>query len=69
MRLLFLLDQTRGAKGTSLVQDVSQVLKNVEVEGFDSRVNVRTDGSIKENVPCFCFSFVLSLVFVVFQRC
>ncbi|VVH65190.1 hypothetical protein BSPLISOX_1784, partial [uncultured Gammaproteobacteria bacterium] len=35
----------------SLVQDVSQVLKNVEVEGFDSRVNVRTDGSIKENVP------------------
>jgi hypothetical protein len=22
-----------------------------EVEGFDSRVNIRTDGSIKENVP------------------
>jgi hypothetical protein len=27
------------------------LLKNVEVEGFDSRVNIRTDGSIKENVP------------------
>jgi hypothetical protein len=30
---------TCGAKGTSLVQDVSQALKNVAVEGFDSRVN------------------------------
>jgi hypothetical protein len=28
---------TCGAKGTSLVQDVSQALKNVKVEGYDSR--------------------------------
>jgi hypothetical protein len=42
---------TCGTKGTSLVQDISQVLNNVKVEGYNSRVNVRTDGSIKENVP------------------